>query len=170
LEGIRISLDKVKNLSSSVLGDKLHIVPSDGGFKDKYTLDAINPNETKYKDGLRVVLKHTNSKNISVDTPLYYNYYKIGKVESIALNTNTDDIEITLYIEPKYTKYITDASSFRLSKLIDVELGLVNSKVNIGTLKTLIDGGIDVISPKEYKALAKDGDVYHLSVEDEDSE
>jgi paraquat-inducible protein B len=49
--------------------------------------------------------------------------------------------------------------------LIDVDLGLFGSKVDIGTLKSLIKGGISVTSPKEFEFEAKNFDQFELQEE-----
>jgi paraquat-inducible protein B len=55
LEGMKFSMEKVKNISSAILGDKLFLVPSNNKiFKRSFELDSVNPIDTKYKDGLRV--------------------------------------------------------------------------------------------------------------------
>ena len=168
LEGMVVSLQKVKNISSSIFGDKLHLVAMGHSkiFKNEFDIDSINPIDTKYKDGLRVVLVHTNSKDISIDAPVYYNYFKIGNIESIDLNTVTNKIEITLFIEKVYQKYIQRDTIFKKTSVIDIDLGLMSSKIKIGTLESLSKGGIDVISSNELSRPVPNGTVFSLSIDE----
>ncbi|MCK5294383.1 MAG: MCE family protein [Arcobacteraceae bacterium] len=169
MEGIKISLNGVKNLSSTVLGDKLHLVTNtlDNGFKSVYKIDSINPINTKYKDGLRVIVTHINGKNISLNAPIYYQYFQIGSIENIELNTKTNKIDITLFINKQYSKYIKNNSKFKYTDIIDIEFGLMASKIKIGNFESLIKGGFSVSSPKEFKNYASNGNIFKLNIDNE---
>ncbi|MGB5867906.1 MAG: MlaD family protein, partial [Arcobacteraceae bacterium] len=53
LQGAKISLEKIENLSSTVLGDNLYLISDkNNGFKSRYALDSVNPYETYYEKGL----------------------------------------------------------------------------------------------------------------------
>jgi paraquat-inducible protein B len=169
LQGMKFTMEKIQNISSAVLGDKLYLVPTYNNiFKNSFQLDSINPIDTKYKNGLRVKVIYNNSKNISVGTPLYYKFVEIGKVESVVLNHRTNKIEFLVFIADEYKQYIKNNSTFYKTKLIDVDLGLFGSKVDIGTLKSLIKGGISVTSPKEFEFEAKNFDQFELQEEFEE--
>jgi paraquat-inducible protein B len=169
LQGMKFTMEKIQNISSAVLGDKLYLVPTYNNiFKNSFQLDSINPIDTKYKNGLRVKVIYNNSKNISVGTPLYYKFVEIGKIESVVLNHRTNKIEFLVFIADEYKQYIKNNSTFYKTKLIDVDLGLFGSKVDIGTLKSLIKGGISVTSPKEFEFEAKNFDQFELQEEFEE--
>jgi paraquat-inducible protein B len=155
LEGMKFSMEKVKNISSAILGDKLYLVPSMNKiFKKSFQLDSINPIDTKYKDGLRVKVIYSDSKNLSVGTPLYYKFIEIGKIEDVSLNHITKNVELLVFVENEYKSYIKNNSIFYKTKLVDIDLGLFGSKVDIGTIKSLLKGGISVTSPKEFESNA----------------
>jgi paraquat-inducible protein B len=170
LEGMKFSMEKVKNISSAILGDKLFLVPSNNKiFKRSFELDSVNPIDTKYKDGLRVKLIYNNSKNLSVGTPLYYKFIEIGKIESISLNHRTKDVELLVFIEDEYKEYIKNNSRFYKTKLVDIDLGLFGSKIDIGTVKSLLKGGVSVTSPKEFESKAINFAQYELHDDLEES-
>ncbi len=167
LEGTKISLNGIKNISSTVLGDKLYLVPGfiDRSFQNEFTLDSVNPIDTKYEDGLRVIVTHNDGKDISINAPVYYNHFKIGNIEDIKLNLKTNKINIIVFIYQDYKKYIQKHSIFKKTDIIDISLGLLNSEIKIGNFEALFKGGLDVISPKELNNQASNGDKYILSIE-----
>ncbi len=132
-------------------------------FKNIKTLNKTHP-----KKGLRVVVVSEDSKNISMNAPVYYKYFQIGYIESIKLNTITNKIETTVFIESKYKKYITNSTKFYLNSVVDIEFGLFNSKINIGNLTSLIKGGFSIKEQKEFKSYAKDNQKYTLAIEKKD--
>lgn len=145
LEGIQLSLSKFKNISLEVLGDKFMLVPSyDDGFKSEFMIDGLNPIETKYLDGKRFIIKSSNAKDLNINTPILYKYVKIGNIERIELDTRSDDINLHVYIQKEYAKYIHEDTTFYLDKVIDAKFGIFNSKVEFGSLKTLLNGGINI--------------------------
>jgi len=167
MEGTKISIENVQNLSSSILGDKLHLISiKDKSFKDTFIVNDINPIDTKYKNGLRIVLEHTNAKDISVSTPIFYNDYPIGKVESLSLNTKTDMIQAHIFIDPKYTKYIKEDTIFTKTIIIDMDLGLFSSTVKIGTVDNFMHGGIDIINKDSNASQASFNKVFKLTIKE----
>ncbi len=166
LQGIQLSLDEVKNVSSSVLGDNLYLIPSiNNGFKDHFAIDSINPVDTKYKDGLRIKLIHKDSKNLSVGTLIFYKHIEIGKIEEIKLNGQSKKIEFSLFIEKEYRNLIKDKSIFTINKAVDLDLGLFSSKIEINNLKTILKGGLSVetlLDSEKHLRDAKDGDVFEI--------
>ena len=154
IEGMQISLNEVKNLSTEVLGDKLVLVPSvNRGFKTSFDVDVKNPVASHYKDGLRITLIAKDAKDLQINTPILYKYIKIGNIEKIKLNDN-DEVELKIFIEKQYTKYINEKSLFYLDKILDASFSLFGeTKIDIGSANSLLNGGINIthIDNKEIK-------------------
>ncbi|HFU75221.1 MAG TPA: MCE family protein [Arcobacter sp.] len=145
VEGIQVSLSKVKNLSLEVLGDKFILIPSEkSGLKKEYYVTHKNPIDSIFKEGKRFIIKSSDAKDLSINTPIFYKYTKIGNIEKIDLNTRTDDIELHLFIEQKYMKYINEDTLFYQDKTLNAKFGLFDSKVEIGSMKTFFQGGINI--------------------------
>ena len=143
LEGTKISLEGIKNISSSILGDNLHLIADENkGFKKTFILDAINPDNTHYKNGLRVKLKATNSKNITVGSPIYYKGFEVGEIYNADLTKNGEFVIFNLFIEDKYRKILKTSSKFYKATIIDMEVGILGAKINIGSTKSILKGGI----------------------------
>jgi len=165
LQGTKISLDGIENLSSTVLGDNLYLIADKHNkFKKNYTLDSINPDTTHYQKGLRVELKATNSKNITVGSPIYYKGFEIGKIYDAQLVNSGEFILFKLFIEEKYKTIVKQNSQFYKTTIIDMDVGVFGAKIKLGSVKSMLKGGIFFINP-EVKTLtqnAKSGNIFHL--------
>ena len=113
LKGVKISLNSIENLSSTILGDNLYLIADkNNGFKSSYKLDSINPDDTHYKKGLRVQLKAKESHNIAVDSPIYYKGFEVGKIYDADLTKDGKFIIFDLFIEEKYKHILKQNSKF----------------------------------------------------------
>jgi len=172
LKGATISLEKIENLSSTVLGDRLYLIADkNNDFKSNYTLDAINPDDTHYKKGLRVQLKAKESKNISKDSPIYYKGFEIGKIYGTHLTSDGEFILFDLFIEEKYRDILKKQSKFYKATIIDIDASLFGgAKIKMGSAKTMLKGGIEFQNELEkdkngniiIQTLAMDGTLFEL--------
>jgi len=143
LEGTKISLEGIKNISSSILGDKLHLIADENkGFKKSFYLDSVNPDSTHYKKGLRVKLKASNSQNITVGSPIYYKGFEVGEIYDADLSKNGEFVIFNLFIEDKYRKILKTSSKFYKATIIDMDVGILGAKIKIGSAKSMLKGGI----------------------------
>jgi paraquat-inducible protein B len=166
LEGTQISLEGVKNISSTVLGDKLYLIADKhNNFKSKFSLDSINPDDTHYKKGLRVKLRAINSKNITVDSPIYYKGFEIGKIYDADLVNDGEFIVFKLFIEDKYKNIVKINSEFYKATIIDMDVSLFGgAKIKMGSAKSILRGGIVFKNPisKQKTSIASNGTIFNL--------
>ena len=173
LEGIILSFNKVKNIGTALTGDKLVLVTKEETnlntkrikYKSLFKIDSFNPVKTKYQGGLRVILSNKTAQDITLGSPVYYHNFQIGSIEDMILNTKTSNIDITVFIQKRYIKYIKNNSKFTKATVVDIDLGLLSSKIKIGNIDTLLKGGINVTSPTKFKKYAKTGDKYKLFIQ-----
>ncbi len=163
LEGIKVGLDGVKNISSAVLGDKLHLVASIGGYKKTFTIDSTNPVKDRYSSGLRVKLTHKDAKNIFVGTPVFYRYIHIGAVQDVAIYKS--GVVFDIFIENRYKKYLKADSIFKRNSSIDMKFSIFDSSIKIGTMRDIFNGGLSIYDGKS-TAKARQGHRYKLETRD----
>jgi len=170
LEGTKISLEGIENLSSTLLGDHLYLIADkNNDFKSKFTLDSINPDATHYKKGLRVQLKAKESKNITVGSPIYYKGFEVGEIYDADLINEGETIVFNLFIKEKYANIVKRNSEFYKATIIDMDLGLFGAKIKMGSAKSMLKGGIVFINPDSTKKVpnAKNGTIFNLLKEKE---
>lgn len=170
LKGATLSLEKIENISSAFLGDNLYLLADkNNGFKSDYTLDAINPSDIHYKKGVRVKLHAKESKNIAIDSPIYYKGFEIGIIYDADLTPDGETIIFDLFIEEKYQNILKEQSRFYKVTTIDIDAGLFGAKIKMGSAKAMLKGGIHFINtptnPDEKNRVltpAKNGMVFEL--------
>jgi len=170
LEGTKVSLEGIKNLSSSILGDNLYLIPDkNNSFKSQFTLDSINPDVTHYKKGLRIQLKAKESKNITVGSPIYYKGFEVGEIYDADLINEGETIVFNLFIKEKYANIVKRNSEFYKATIIDMDLGLFGAKIKMGSAKSMLKGGIVFKNPTSTKKISNaiNGTIFNLLQEKE---
>lgn len=171
LEGTKISLEGIENLSSTILGDNLYLIADkNNSFKSRFTLDSINPDTTHYKEGLRIQLKAKESKNITVGSPIYYKGFEVGEIYDADLINDGDAIVFNLFIKDKYRNIVKRNSEFYKATILDMDVGLFGAKIKMGSAKSILKGGIVFKNPpsKQKISSATSGTMFNLLKEKED--
>ncbi len=167
LQGTSISLDKIENLSSTILGDNLYLIPDRyNGHKSKYTLDSVNPNHTYYKKGLRVQLKAKDSKNLTIGSPIYFKGFEVGEIYNVDLEKNGKYLIFDVFIKEQYANILKTNSKFYKATIIDMDVGVFGAKIKLGSAKSMLNGGIFFTNPEansqEKIQIAKEKKVFDL--------
>jgi paraquat-inducible protein B len=144
-KGVKISLDKIENLNTTIFGDNLYLIDDQyGNFTNNFKLDCINPIDTKYEKGLRIEIFSKNVKDLHIKSPIYFKGVQIGQIENIRLHDNFDKAILTLFIKYKYRKLIQSISIFKRVKNVNIDLSLFDAKIELGTLKSIMNGGLEL--------------------------
>lgn len=152
LKGTKISFDKIENISSTLLGDKLYLIAdTKNSFKSNFTLDSINPDKTHYKKGLRVQLKSKESKNITVGSPIYYKGFEVGEIYDADLVNEGEFIVFNLFIKEKYRNILKTHSQFYKATIVDMDVGVFGANIKLGSAKSMLKGGIVFKTPHTEK-------------------
>jgi paraquat-inducible protein B len=147
IQGATISLKGIKNIDTMVFGYNLYLIDDKiGSFKSRFYLDSINPSSTKYQDGIRLNIFTKNAKDLNIESPIFYKGITIGSIENIQLYNDNKKVTLTLFIEQKYSSLIKKDSKFKRVDNIDIDLSLVNAKIKVGTIDSLLKGGIELIN------------------------
>jgi paraquat-inducible protein B len=147
IKGANISFQGFENIDTIVFGDNLYLVSDEvGSFKNRFKIDSINPTRTKYKSGLRVNIFVKNAKDLNIESPIFYKGVIIGSIENMKLHSDNKKVVLTFFIKSKYINLIKKDSKFRRVENIDIDLSLVNAKIKVGTIDSLLKGGIELIN------------------------
>jgi len=165
LQGIKISLDKIENISSTVFGDNLYLIADkNNGLKSNYRIDAVNPDDTFYEEGLRIKLKAKESKNITVGSPIYYKGFEVGEIYDADLTTNGQFVIFDLFIKKRYANIVQPTSKFYKATTIDMEVGVFGAKIKMGSAKSMLKGGIVFVNEQATATTTslKEGTTFNL--------
>ncbi|MEA3512477.1 MAG: MlaD family protein [Campylobacterota bacterium] len=173
LKGAKLSFDKIENISSSVLGDNLYLIADkDNGFKSNFLLDSINPDDTYYEEGLRVQLKSSDSKNLTVGSPIYYKGFEVGKITNSDLTIDGKHIIFNLFIKEKYSTLLKESSKFYKAQIVGMDVGVFGAKIELGSVKSMLKGGIyftnETVKEDTVEIDAQDYHIFNLLEKKED--
>jgi len=148
---------RIGSIESLVAGGIAFYNPPDPGAEARYgqrfalmseAPSGIGADGEATAKPFEIVLTAAQSKGVDVGAPVLYHGIEIGSVKSLELNAAENGVEISLAIAPDRAGLIHDGSVFWNVSGIQVEAGdLVDAKIDVQSLKTLIRGGIALANP-----------------------
>jgi len=90
--------------------------------------------------------------SLGVGAPVYYRQLNVGEVAAYNLAPDGKSVEITVFIDSPYDKYVTTETRFWNASGVNVSVGADGVEVHTESLAALIAGGLafdvpDVVSP-----------------------
>lgn len=143
----RISLSGVSGLNTLLSGNYIGFQAgkSDEDGRDFIALDT--PPAIPDTPGRRFVLKANRLGSLGVGAPVYYRQIVVGQVASYNLAADGQSVEITVFVDSPYDKYVTSETRFWNASGINVSLGADGVEVRTESLVALISGGIAFDAP-----------------------
>ena len=167
----KISLTEVSGLDTIVGGIYIAVMPAKNTkkellslpFQDHFVVLESAPNDI-FDPGLSIIVNTINKGDISIGAPVLYNKQTIGIVENKKLSQDRSSIDLYLRIYTKYVDLVHEKSIFYKVDAIDVKANLSSVRVNVGSLASLIAGGVAIYNSDESfsSAAAKDKSVFAL--------
>ena len=148
----RLSMDGISGLDALLGGPYINM---DVNFKDvkadkqRRTFDGFDqrPPISPNAPGLHLTLEAPALAGISVDSPVLYRQIQIGSVQQYSLASDSSGILIRIFIRPEFTHLINQDSRFWNLSGIHIKGDLSGLSIGIGTLATLMNGGIGLATP-----------------------
>jgi len=163
LETFQAGLNGIKNPDSIVFGSNIVLIADkNDGFRNNFIPDSINPINSYYQKGLRIVLCAKSKAGLNVNSPIYYRKVRIGHIEKIKLSQTAQNVEIFLFIKPKYANIIRTNSKFFNTGILAIKANLLGIKIKTGTIESMIKGGVEVITPNNPGQKVKNGAIFRL--------
>ncbi len=169
-ESVSVSINGVKNLESALRGS---VIKLSGNYCKKAVEElpimSTPPSPHFSDEGLRVTLRARRLGSLNVGSPLFYRQIQIGTVEKINLVDDASAVDIELFIKEEFAYIIRNNSKFYYAGGLGVEISLTGMKVKTETLSTLMQGGINVVTPPEYTKKAKMHARFFLNLSPDDA-
>ncbi len=148
-----LSVNRITGLDTLVKGSYFEIqVGSNSEPSLSFTaLDEAPPLSTRVP-GLHLTLRAEESVILSPGSPVYFKKVEIGEVVTSTLQDDRS-IETRIFIYPRFMKHISSKSLFYVSGGINLEANLPKISLNIDPIKSVIIGGISVITPEGGKEI-----------------
>lgn len=139
----RIGTDGVSGLSTLLSGAYIELSPGSGnpGARQFQALDSP-PATPVTTPGVRVELISDLDSTINARSPVYYNGFRVGQVESAELSTEDGNTHYSLFINAPYDDLVTTNTRFWNASGLAVEAGVSGVSLRAESLETLLVGGI----------------------------
>ena len=145
----RIGKGGVSGLSTLLSGGYIQIAPGTSDKRENEFVGLEEPPQTPAgTPGLRINLTSERAGSVSAGDPILYEGYRVGWVESEAINPGSRLMTYQVFIEAPYDEYINTASRFWDVSGVSLSAGADGIDVRLGSIETLLMGGIEVGRPE----------------------
>ena len=145
----RIDQSGVTGLGTLLSGSYIAFTPGKSQeTKDVFVVQDIPPIAAIGQSGLRLNLIGKNDRILNVSSPVLYENFMVGQVESAHFDPSDQSVHYTIFIQSPNDKLIHSASRFWLESGINIETTGSGVKLNSIPLPALLSGAISFDSPK----------------------
>ncbi|BBF86091.1 paraquat-inducible protein B [Aquitalea magnusonii] len=115
--------------------------------------------------GRQFVLKAAELGSLDIGAPVYFRRVPVGQVVAYQLDRNGRNVDITVFVNAPYDRFVTADSRFWHASGVDLSISANGLKVNTQSLSAIMLGGVAFetpVSPEESKQAAT-GSTFTLS-------
>jgi paraquat-inducible protein B len=159
----QVTLSGVRGLETLLSGSYISYQPGPEG-EPKRVFEALNqpPPPIKDSDGLYITLTADSARSVYQGAKVYFRDIEVGEVLSHALSADGKKVMIETYIEPRFTYLIKENTRFWNASGIKVKADLSKIDIQIGSLASIIAGGVHFSTPDESSPEARNSQVLPL--------
>ncbi len=125
----------------------INVEPGKGQTTRDFTLQQASISDSRYLDGLNIVVDTPQAGSLQVGTPVLFRGIEVGTVTGMSLGPMADRVYVSLRISKQYQHLVRDNSVFWLASGYDLKFGLTGGVVKSGTFQQFIRGGIAFATP-----------------------
>ena len=155
----RITLQGVSGLDTLLSGVYIGLDP---GAKseplDSYLGLSTAPFITNDAKGTRIAMRTENLGSLDIGSPVYYNKINVGEVTSYRLNSDTESIDVFIYVHEPYDELIKSNTRFWNASGIEVDISATGITTRMESMTSLLIGGMAFETPKDGVSKEIDGE------------
>jgi paraquat-inducible protein B len=156
-----VSVGNITGLGTVITGPDIEVQPGNGEVASAF-VGLERPPVAPLGEGLRIVLRTRRLGALRPNSPLYYRGVQVGAVQSAQLSPDSTQVDIQVFVQPRYAKLVREGSRFWDVSGVQVRFGIFRGlDIDIESLNSLVAGGIAFATPHGSRA-AKDGRVFRL--------
>lgn len=161
----RVGPQGISGLNTILSGAYLQMRPADHrSDKRNFKVRDNPPPMSTDQPGVTVKLINSGDNTLSVGDPIVYQGQNVGQIEGSRFSVAKRQTVYTVFIGQPYSKLITHATQFWLRSGVDLHLGSDGVDVQLGSLQSVLAGGITFGRPPDVDKgqPATDGDRFTL--------
>lgn len=145
----RIDQSGVTGLNTLVTGSYIAFTPGKSDEnQDTFVVHDIPPIAAIGQSGLRLKLSGSNDKMLGVGSPVLYENFTVGQIESAKFDPESKTVNYTIFIQSPNDKLVNLGSRFWLESGISLETTGNGIRLDSAPLPALLSGAISFDSPK----------------------
>jgi paraquat-inducible protein B len=144
----RVTLSGVSGLGTLLSGNYIGFEIGKSNKKQrKFTGLETPPAITRDQAGRQFALKAENLGSLGIGSPIYYRRIQVGQVIAYNLASDAKHVEIKIFVDAPYDKYVNSETRFWNASGLDVSLGADGVDVRTQSLVALLAGGVAFDTP-----------------------
>ena len=144
----RVTLSGVSGLSTLLSGNYIGFEVGQSKKQQRnFTGLEVAPIITGGQPGRQFVLRAENLGSLGIGSPIYYRRLQAGQVIAYGLAADGKRIEITIFVNAPYDKYVNPGTRFWNASGVDASIGAGGVEVRTQSLIALIAGGLAFDTP-----------------------
>lgn len=161
----RVGPQGISGLNTILSGAYLQLKPSHQA-SEKRSFEVLDnpPVLRSSQSGVNIKLSSDGDNTLSVGDPIVYLGQNVGTIDSAHFSLKNRQMVYRVFIKAPYSKLITQATQFWLRSGVDFHLGSDGVDVQLGSIQSVLAGGVTFGLPDGVKAgnKAADGDSFKL--------
>lgn len=146
----RVGPGGISGLGTILSGGYIHLEAGAGTIGRRKFEGLDNPPVTPAgTPGLNITLNSTRAGSVSAGDPVLYHGYRVGSVESAKFEPDSQRVTYGLFIDEPYDSLVTRNTRFWNASGITVKAGADGLEVELGSLQTLLAGGVAFDLPED---------------------
>ena len=143
VEKPRIGLEGVSGLGTVLAGAYIQLLPGSSTEKqDEFTILEQPPITPTDAPGLRINLISHVGSSVRIGDSVSYQGFTVGRVEDSSFDPEQREMHHRLYIKSPYEMLVTSNTRFWTASGLDISLDSQGFNVSMGSLESLVSGGI----------------------------
>jgi paraquat-inducible protein B len=144
----RVTLSGVSGLGTLLSGNYIGFEKGKSASKAwSYTALDVPPIITAGQPGRQFVLRADDLGSLGIGAPVYYRRMQAGQVIAYKLTGDGHAVELTIFVNAPYDRYVDPGTRFWNASGVDVSVGAGGVDVQLESLISLIAGGIVFETP-----------------------
>ena len=144
----RIDQSGVTGLNTLVSGAYIAFTPGKSAEnQDTFTVLDMPPIAAIGQSGLRLKLSGKNNKMLSVGSPILYENFTVGQIESARFNPKNETVDYTIFIQSPNDKLVGKNSQFWLETGFSINTTGSGIHIDSAPLPALLSGAISFAPP-----------------------
>lgn len=144
----RITLSGISGLGTLLSGNYIGFeVGSSKSSQRKFNGLDVPPILTGGRQGRQFLLKASDLGSLGIGSPAYYRRLQVGEVVAYDLAADGKSVELKVFVNAPYDKYVKPGTRFWNASGVDVSLGANGLDVRTESLVALLAGGLAFDTP-----------------------